>query len=368
MSRAPHRWRDRAGIVAAVGAVATLLALPPPAERAVSPAAGEPRTLAARWPAATLVRLTERLPDGASYDPRLVLDADRSVGLLAGSDGGSAALVLRSAADADHPRILQVLPRTGSAVVDAVARSTDRLYWMLSAPDAQGLAVDVLWVADLAGGPARQVSADVGRVAVRGSQYDLQVLDDRVVWMAATPFSATSQLRWVGLAGGPVQARDLDGIYTLSAWPWLTSDTGRSDPTTALVSAQTGERRTVAAPAATDQIACTPTWCRVTSPGAGHATVALMRPDGTGRQVATTRGEEPATVDVALVDRFEVLVTALPGRMAARESLTLYDLATGRHTMVALVVSRTARDGWLWWATSDGDTTTWQLLDLHQLR
>src|SRR5207237_4898034 len=92
-----------------------------------------------------------------------------------------------------------------------------------------------------AGGPARQLTADVGAPGFSGSGYDVQVVGDRLVW-AGTRAGAAEQteLRSIPLAGGPVTVRVVPGAWALSAWPWLVTAPGAGDQPARLRNAETG--------------------------------------------------------------------------------------------------------------------------------
>ena len=326
-----------------------------------------PRTLSEVWPAARPVTLAQARAGGASYEPRLVLDAARSVGLLTGADG-AVSLVLLTGADPDHPRTLHTTTMAEMVVFDAITATSGQVYWMASAPDEQGVAQSTLWAADLSGGPSRLVTTETGHPQSQGSQYDLQVADGRVRWVAVRSVDpAAAELRSVATTGGAVEVKPLDRSYTMTAWPWLAADSDGSGGAVQLVNAVTGEHITVAT-AKGDRVRCGPAWCRSATPGPSGDSITMLRPKG-GERYRIEGDGEIGTVDVAIADRFELLTVVVPtGAQPEREALTLFDLRGGRSVFVDVVTSRAARDGWMWWETiSDSGVGTWHLLDLTSL-
>ena len=345
---------------------ATLLLLPAPDAAPRRTDQAQVFDLATAWPTARPVVLPRMLPDGSGYEPRMVVDAGTSLGLHTSADGTRADLVVFTASTPDRPRLLMA-GGTG-VVIDALTATADRVYWLASQPDADGVARPTLWAADLDGGDPVALTADTGAVVASSSQYDLQVAEGRVIWVAYAGVSpVTTQLRTIAERGGPVSVTDLAGRYTPTAWPWLVADPGQIGAPWQLMNASTGQRQTITA-AREERITCSPVWCRVVSYDQPTETVTLVRPDGTGRRRITADGSEPATMDVALLDRFEVLAASLGGSGSTTvETLTLADLRTGRLVRIAVVTSRAARDGWLWWAAGDESDQRWYLLDLTTL-
>ncbi|MBT8224492.1 MAG: hypothetical protein HKP61_18115 [Dactylosporangium sp.] len=369
------RGRGRAGICAAIAVSAVLLVLPAPN---TGPAAGSTAegsrngatTLAEAWPDHRPVTLPRARPDGSSFEPRLVLDANRAVGLLTSADDTAVSLVVLTFSAPDAPRVLAATAQADHVVFDAVTVRGDTAYWMTTTPDGDGIS-GALWAADLSAGPTRLVTADTGRAAFRGSQYDLQVVNGRVYWAAVRSVDpVVTEIRSIAEAdagaGAPVRVLALDRSYSLTAVPWITSEPGRGGVPLELRNLETGRRVTLAV-GPEERAWCTPTWCRTSGPGPLGDILTLARPDAGERRRITYSGDI-GVADVAIADRFEILTTPLPTRYATtRETLVLYDLRTGRAALVAVVTSRSARDGWLWWETTDGESATWHLLDLTSL-
>jgi hypothetical protein len=117
--------------------------------------------------------------------------------------------------------------------------------------------------------------------------------------------------------------------------------------------------------AATDaqQLRCTPVWCRVTTAVAGGTlqTFAVEHPDGTASRRIGSGSLSPLDLDVALLDRFELLGPTTSNR----HQLWLVDLPSSRMVLLdeSTMDTVAGRDNALWWLTGQ----TWHLLDLAQL-
>jgi hypothetical protein len=328
-----------------------------------------------RWPAARVVDTPARLPDGSAYTPWIYLDADLSVG-TASSDDGAVRLLVRGADAA--PRELLRRPAVDDPRFNAFAVAGDDLFWLVSAGDADADASSTLYRADWRrASPGTVVTADTGDVMFFNSQYDLVVADGRVRWAAARPGQRTTEMRSVPVTagglpggGGPVEVRPLDGAYALSAWPWLTSAGSSQSGPVELRNLSTGQRQSVSA-APDELVTCGATWCRVLVLGAAGTPerTDLMRPDGTGRIQLATGDTTAAVLDVALLDRFEVLsVAGGTGDATGAVTLLLFDIAAGSAVVLATGVATTqARGPIVWWSTGDNETMTWHALDLRTL-
>jgi hypothetical protein len=359
-------WRGRLGVVAALTVLGVLIALP--ATRPAAAPAG-PLTLADVWPRARPVTLAATLPTGDTYTPLLALDATTSLGLTSRPGAQRNLLVLLT--DPSRPRVLQTLsPGTGDTV-EAVAATSDRVFWLRSV-DGSGSGPEEasIWTTRRDGGPAQALTTTAGPATTSGSQFDLQVAGGRLYWTAAPPGPVpTTELRSIALSGGPVRVEAFPGSYALTAWPWLTSTLGGIGGANELRNAVTGRRVPVPTGPA-DQPVCTPTRCRIqTSSGTGTR-IAYARPDGSHRRVVPADAGTPATADVALLDRFGVLTAPTSTDVnSALQRLVLDDLTGDRQVTVDTGVTRVGGDGsWLWWSTGDQETLTWHLLDLSALR
>jgi hypothetical protein len=195
---------------------------------------------------------------------------------------------------------------TDAGSYDGLTATTDRLYWMYTLDDGNGTPHAALWTAPRSGGPARQLSADVGAPVFWGSQYDLQPVGDRLYWAATRPgHPDQTELRSIPLTGGTVTVQVLDGAWAMSRWPWLVTAQSPDQPTR-LRNVTTGQIRTVRTPAS-HQLSCSPTWCRIIPDQATETD--LIRPDGTDLRASGTPrpGRSRAT---SLLDRYEALMSA----------------------------------------------------------
>jgi hypothetical protein len=175
----------------------------------------------------------------------------------------------------------------------------------------------------------------------------------------------------VPVSGGAVTTERLEGMFALSAWPWVTSSAAARPGPVELRALGAGQRRDV--PAKQDEIlACSPTWCRVTTLIDGGRTLVIEaeRIDGSARQRTGDTGMMPALADVALLDRFEVFASAPPANVAGIEQrLWLHDLTTQRPVLLDdyATASVSGRGGYLWWSSGDNEALTWHILDLRTL-
>jgi hypothetical protein len=366
------RWRGWIGVLAGLAAVSVLLALPVPARTAgrkpgPAPSATGP-TLASVWPAARPFTVPASLPDGSSYVPTLILDPTTSVGVSTSADTVHAGLVVVTGTG--PPRVLQTHVVSDGGSFDGIAVNADRLFWMHTISDATGHAQVSLWSAARSGGPARKLTADVGEPLFYGSAYDVQIVAGRLYWTAARPGRPDqTELRSVALAGGRVTVRVLDGPWTMTAWPWLVTAPNAVDAPIQLDNLATGARTPVKVPAS-KQVSCSPIWCR-TIPNniAQGSETDLVRPDGTDARRIGDANATAVASDVALLDRFEVLVSTVSSNANTTVSrLSLYDIAHRRTVLIDPAATNAgARGAFLWWSTGDNETLTWHGLDLRTL-
>ncbi|WP_326562382.1 hypothetical protein [Micromonospora sp. NBC_01796] len=363
-----HRLGGLIGLVAALGAGGVLLALPT-ADPDPSPGT-QVRTIEQVWPDARPVEIPAALSDGPAYSPVFFLDARASVGTAPSPEGTHLRLVLR-AADGTI-RELRRLPIADGPVYAGFARDGDEFAWAESVPGADGHGRTEVWAANLATAqPARRLTADTGDVVFFNSQYDMVINSGRLYWASVAPDEETAtEIRSVALTGGAVSVRTEQGAWSVSAYPWLVSaGTGTSGP----VQLRNLEQRKVIEVDATgsELVTCSPTWCRVLVLAAdGPGRIELMRPDGTDRQQVAGGVATAAVIDVAVLDRFEVVSLADAQRTATdSQQLLLYDVREKRTVVVSdgsgLVL---CRDGILWWSTGGSDVTAWHTLDLRTLK
>jgi hypothetical protein len=360
--------RGRVGLVTllvALFAAGWLLARPQPPTRSSEPAGADGpagATLAGRWPDARVGRASGTLIDGQAYTPMAYLELDVSIGTAPAVDDGTTRLLVR---DGQTVRELARIP-TDVSLVMAVTRAGDDLVWLTATRAPGGPAT--LHAAALRGAtPARQLTGDLGAVVHTGSRYDLAVADGRVHWAALPAGEPTTELRSVPIQGGTVEVRRIDGRYTLSAWPWLVSAAATGNPPIELRNPATGSR--IVVPRGRGEgMTCTPALCRFQTPGppGWPSRTELMRPDGTRRILVAAGATTPVLGEIGLADRFELLTQPSGGSQSRR--LILYDIRTNRSTVLVDPLLRLgARDGFVWWSTTDAGQVTWSALDLRTL-
>lgn len=364
--RRPRPWH-LAGLAAALAAAVLLVALP----QAGPTSPDEPdrlRTLTEVWPDAAIVELSANLPDGPAYSPVLFLDGGASVGTSPSPDGTSLRLVVRTDTAVRELRRLPLsaTPQYGGFTVDGPT-----LAWSESVADADGQGRTEMWAAEWAGDDAaRRLTADTGDVVFFNSQYDMVINDGRLHWVAVAPDpEPATELRSVPLAGGAVDVRTDPGAWALSAWPMMVSaGSGETGP---IRVRDLEQRRITNVPAGpTELVTCGPSWCRVLVLAAdGPGRIDLMRPDGTDRRRIGDGTVTASTIDVAVLDRFEVLsLSAAPNALTNAQQLIVYDLQRDEAVVVADEVGIVlCRGGVLWWSVGDNETTSWQVLDLRTL-
>jgi len=268
------------------------------------------------------------------------------------------------------PRILQTQSMTEGGSFDGLSVTADRLYWMHTVSDSVGQAHVTLWSAPWAGGPARELTADVGAPVFYGSRYDVQPVGDRLYWAAASAgHPDRTEIRSIPLGGGTVAVRTVPGAWAMSKWPWLVTSPSASDQPTRLHNLDTGQVITVTAPP-NKQVSCSPVWCRVIPDNAAQSTETdLIRLDGSDPQQIGDANAAAIASDVALLDRFEVLMTIINsnGRIVV-STVAVYDLAKRRSVLLSSTATNAgARGDFVWWSTGDNETLAWHGLDLRTL-
>jgi hypothetical protein len=354
-----RRLAGLAGLVVAVLAAGWLLTQPAP-DPAPAPAGAADAGVRDVWPAATVVRTPGRLSDGRAYTPRYHKDVNTSVGMALTNDGAFVRLLVRTPT---AERELLRLPAGENPQFNGFASEDDDLVFMTS---AGSMSASALYRATWSDGVARLLTEDTGTVVFFNSQYDVVIADGAAHWAAAG--ANVTEIRSVPLAGGAVAVRRVDGSYALSAWPWLTSvETGA----VRLHNPQTGATQSV--PAAPDEmVTCGPVWCRVLviGPGGQPARTDVMRPTGADRRRLAAGNTTSAVLDVALLDRFEVLTQSVDGDGPGPVSLTLilFDLSNNRAVPLARGVATVhARGPVVWWSTGSEEAVEWFALDLRTL-
>jgi hypothetical protein len=368
------RGRGAVGLVAGIAAVAVALALPAPKSQP-TPAAGTApastgpaaATIAGVWPQAKPVNVTAIQPDGRTYTPLLVLDPNTSLGRLSSDDSPASAFVLRTGSEV---RVLQGGGSVDSSDVVAEAATATGLFWIQVSSDANGVGRYTIWSANRDGTAPRVVTTDAGPVAVYSSEFDLQVADGRLYWLAAHAGAAGAvDLRSAPVGGGPVTVKPLDGNVALSTWPWVATAISQPGQNAELTNLVTGERRQ-ASGAANEQLTCAPTWCLAAATGSSTATtLRLRRTDGSDTREIGTGDIWAAIPNVVLLDRFAVIAgTGVSTFAGANIRLSLFDLNTNRLIQVSpAAVDVASREGFLWWSDGVAESLTWHILDLRAL-
>ncbi|MFE0591436.1 hypothetical protein [Micromonospora echinospora] len=357
-----------AGLVVAVAAGTALVTLPQAGPRPVEPAP-PPARIEQEWPEAVRRELPARLADGTAYSPVWFLDPDVSIGTAPSPDGRHLRLVRRTADGTVHQ--LRRLPAAGSPQYAGFTGSGAVLAWAETTTGPDGRGRTELWTVEPgADRPPRRVAPEGGDVLLVNSRHDLVIGSGRLHWVAAAPGSAVAtEVRSVPLGGGRVTVRTEPGAWTLSAWPWLVSTaTGGTGPVR-LRHLVDGTERTVSA-GPDELLSCGPVWCRALVPaGAGPGRLDLFRPDGRDRHRVAGGDASAALVDVAVRDRFEVLLGTGPaGTVGDGAQLRLYDVDR-RRTLVAAdgVGLVLCRGDVLWWSIGGREVTGWHALDLRSL-
>jgi hypothetical protein len=376
----PERWLGRhrrinrwsvtgvIGLVVALGVALRLLFSP---TQVLTPAGqqgivGSPPPA---WAGRAPVRQPAKLTDGTRYTPLLYLDANTSVGTAPTGAGEQIRVLLRTATSV---RELHRVAATGYPQFDGFTTDGDTLVWAesLTSPHSP-VRTSIWWVNWRRPGPARLVTSDTGDAVFFQSQYDLVLNRGRVWWVAVQAGrTAMTQVRSVPVTGGRVSMTRQAGSFALTAYPWLvTVSTSQSTPIE-LVNLATRHRIRVAT-GPTESARCSPTWCRVVVLGAGGPQhIDIERPDGTQRRRIAGGNASAVVSDVALLDRYEVITIDGPtpsavGAPSGGQLLTVYDLSTGRSTLVAAGVAQVGAHGaMLWWSTGSATAPTWSAIDL----
>jgi hypothetical protein len=301
------------------------------------------------------------LSDGSTYNPRLYLAADTSVGVATAPDGTVRVVLARAAGKVTQ---LHSRPAADNAQVNGFAVDGAMLVWMETVNHSGTEPATSLWRANWSGeGAAAQVTSYVSDPAFAGYSTDVSLGGGNVQWTVAEGDSAT-EVWSVPVGGGSPSYRWIDGEYRLSSPPWLVSaNSGPGNPVT-LYNLDTGGKIPVA-PGPTEAASCDPTWCRVTITGSGGLVgIDMMHPDGSQRRRISGSKSTPTIADPTLLGRYVPLATDRTEGVG----LELYDLTTGQTKLVAEHASGVAgRGGVLWWSTGVGSALAWHALDLATL-
>jgi hypothetical protein len=348
------------GLAVALAASSALVIGSPPSPK--RPTGGRV-SLANAWPAVQRADIPSNLSDGPFYTPGMFFDAHASVGTAPTPDGTHLRLVLRNADGSI--RELRRVSLAGNPQFGSFAASGDMLVWMEST-ERNGFR---LWAVNLRdGAPARQVTADTGRAVFYGSEYDVVIADGRVHWAAnADGKEQATEIRSVELSGGPVEKKTESGEWALGAWPWLLNGVVQQNGTTRLLNVLTQAK--VAVPSAPGELStCSAAWCRVVvMSGQDVVRVDLMHPDGTARRRIAGGATSAAIVDVAPMDRFEVISEATSDSdLTGAARLLVYEIGSGRTVDVSgKAQAAFCRNGVLWWSSGSQDIYVWHTIDLR---
>jgi len=359
------RLRTMLTLLAGFGLVLTLLILPAPRRGSDSAAATPPGppTLASVWPNAHPFPIAATFPDGSSFYPLVIVDPNTVLGLAGSPDGRRSDLVVAGPTGA--PRLLEPTVVESGERVGPYAVSDDQFLWIRGVTDDNGQLHFSLWAADRSGGPAHQLSTDVGEPVENNSAYDMQIVGDRLYWVSND--TAGYQLRSIELHGGPVDVKPLPGQWGMLAWPWMMTGPATTPP--ALWNMTTGEHRPVTVPPG-QIVFCSLQWCRVSANNVANANnTVLLRPDGTDRQILGGMDTIAIGNDVATLDRFEPLIIPQVDTMNITiDTVLLYDITHRRTVRIEAAATDAYSLGpYLWWSTGDNETTAWYGLDLRTL-
>jgi hypothetical protein len=171
-----------------------------------------------------------------------------------------------------------------------------------------------------------------------------------------------TEIRTVSVNGGAVSVDPLQGAFQLAGWPWLSTVNIGVDAPIELRNLETDERTVVRAQSS-ELMACSPKWCRALIVGttASSTIIEMVKPDGSLRLRTADGSVAASTVDVALLDRYEIY-------SYSGGKLVLFDLETRKPAVIGHGVTQVVSRGpMLWWTTGDNETTAWHVLDLREL-
>lgn len=291
--------------------------------------------------------------------PLFFFDEQRWLGSATASDGASRLVFITPGGE----RELRRLPKAETPEFAGFAVQGTHLVWLELTNTADGAAQTQLWTIDDDAARPRLITADTGDVALFDRSDDVVIHDGQVSWLAAARTDTpVTEIRTVSLKGGKVKVRNKTGAYSIATWPWLTSVNLGQDGPVELFNVDTG-KKVVVNVQANELMACSPVWCRSVIIGstAASTVIEVLKPDGSQRFRVATGNVAASTVDVGLLDRYEVY-------SYGSGKLVLYDLADRRMITVAKSISQTsARGPMLWWSTGDNETIAWHVIDLRTL-
>ena len=353
--------RERTSLGVALIVAAAIVAVP--WASSIS-APGPPPGAAGDFPPGAIKQFPGRLPDGSSYSIRSILDESSTVGVATQPNVSALRVVVVSGEKVTdlHSVGLRLGP-----LFDGFIRYDGQLYWTETTQADDGVDRTELWAADLSlDPPAARLVATLGAARTYHSRYDIIVADGTVSWTALGGIEdPQTVVRSMPLPGGPVTESVVNGIWRQIDRPWLVT----VGSPTMLLNQSTGDRITVPG-SDLAPTTCLPDWCRVTvAIGEAAVRLELVAPDGSGRSRIAGPDTYFATVDPAILGRYEIL--AQPGDLPwDQQRLLLYDSVkdTTGQLEIALSTQTDSRDGWVWWKTADWTTNpVWHALNLNIL-
>lgn len=346
-------------VVALIASAFMLLGKPPAQSKPAAAAPAAELTLDSAFSGKKPAAVPAKVKDGARFTPLFFLDEQRALGMATAPDGASRLILITPSGE----RELRRLPKSETPEFAGFAFQEPRLVWMELTNSADGTPHTRLWTIDTEAATPRMITADTGDVALFDRSDDVVIHDGQVSWLAAARTDTpVTEIRTVAIAGGKVKVRTKEGAFSIATWPWLTSVNLGQDGPVDLFNLDNLERKVVAVQA-NELMACSPTWCRSVIIGstAASTVIEMLKTDGTLRMRVATGSVAASTVDVALLDRYEVY-------SYGTGKLVLYDLVDRRMITVAKSVSQVASRGpMLWWSTGDNETIAWHALDLRTL-
>lgn len=353
-------WSKKSLALSAALTASGVLLIVPPYDRKPDPF--KPVLAATAWPQAQRGAISADLPDGTTYQPVIFIGAHSSIGTAETKDNRYLRLVLLGANL--KIRELRRVPLKQNPSFQDVTVSGTTLAWA----EQTGSGQVRLWTMDLNDGkPARILTTDTGNAVFYRSQYDLEIADGRLHWVA-TAANGITEVRSVALTGGPVDVRQEPGAWQLSAWPWLANGVSAAIGTTVMRNLQTNQDITVRSGSARSAANCSPKWCIVMSLArSGYSNIDAMHPDGSARERIAGGDAAPGIPDVAVLDRYIALAAVGPtSALTGNSELLVFDLAARRTIEVSPDAAKISyRAGILWWATGNLDAYVWHSLDLR---
>jgi hypothetical protein len=350
----------------ALAAAGWLLTLPTPA---APHRPGTDWSLNEAYANATVVNLYGYADGAWSYQPLAFADAHTSIGASLSPDSGGTRLIVVT--DGTTTRVLRALGQRLAPQFLGLRIAGDTVVWLEQTAGSYGHSDAVLWAGDWRTGTVRELTRDIGEFTFYNAQDDLVVRDGRVYWTASgTGATPTTQIRSVALTGGPVEVRTVDGSWQQIGGTWLTTAVTGGAVRAEILDWASGRRRAVPDPPGA-LVSCTQVWCHAVVLGTDAATrIDVFDMNGNHHATAASGPVTAVLNDVALLDRWEIYGRSTSGDPDLTTlQVLLYDIATGRLTLVADAADQiTGRDGYLWWSSGGGDYVTWHMLDLHALK